>query len=470
MVFSSLTFLFLFLPITLILYYAVPKKVKNLVLLVMSLVFYAWGEPVYVILMLYSILLNYAAGRLMEAEPKHKKAVLVFAVVLNLLILGFFKYYGFAVGSVNKAFGLSIPIRDIALPIGISFYTFQALSYVIDLYRGKFPAQRNFISFACYITMFPQLIAGPIVRYEEIEKQLGERKLTLARFGKGALRFIFGLGKKVLLANLAGALFDEVHALPALSFATSWVGALAYTFQIYFDFSGYSDMAIGLGDMLGFHFSENFNYPYAACSVTDFWRRWHISLGTWFREYVYIPLGGNRVKWARHILNVMIVWFLTGLWHGAGWTFIVWGLFYGVLLIFEKYVLNKLKIPKAVRWILTMLAVIIGWVIFSADDLAGAGRMLASMSGVPAIAAAIRGEANAQALFSGNAMYFLTTGGILLAIEAIFSGPWMGAIQKSFKKYVPGRVVITLFAVALLVLSIAFLATENYNPFLYFRF
>ena len=470
MVFSSLTFLFLFLPVTLILYYAVPKKVKNLVLLLMSLVFYAWGEPVYVILMLYSILLNYAAGRLMEKEPAHKKAVLVFAVVLNLLILGFFKYYGFAVGSVNKAFGLAIPIRDIALPIGISFYTFQALSYVIDLYRGKFPAQRNFISFACYITMFPQLIAGPIVRYEEIEKQLEERRLTLARFGKGALRFIFGLGKKVLLANLAGALFDEIHALPELSFAASWIGALAYTFQIYFDFSGYSDMAIGLGDMLGFHFSENFNYPYAACSVTDFWRRWHISLGTWFREYVYIPLGGNRVKWGRHILNVMVVWFLTGLWHGAGWTFIVWGLFYGVLLIFEKYVLSKLKIPKAFRWMMTMLAVIIGWVIFSADDLFGAGRMLAAMSGIPAITAVIRGDAGASALFSGNARYFLTTGGILLAIEAVFSGPWTGKITKAFKKNVPGRVVIALFAAALLLLCIAFLATENYNPFLYFRF
>ena len=470
MVFSSLTFLFLFLPLTLILYYAVPKKAKNLVLLVMSLVFYAWGEPVYVILMLYSILLNYAAGRLMESEPKHKKAVLVFAVVLNLLILGFFKYYGFAVGSVNKAFGLSIPVRDIALPIGISFYTFQALSYVIDLYKGKFPAQRNFISFACYITMFPQLIAGPIVRYEEIEKQLGERRLTLERFGKGALRFIFGLGKKVLLANLAGALFDEIHALPALSFATSWIGALAYTFQIFFDFSGYSDMAIGLGDMLGFHFSENFRYPYAALSVTDFWRRWHISLGTWFREYVYIPLGGNRVKWYRHILNVMIVWFLTGLWHGAGWTFIVWGLIYGVLLIFEKYVLNKLRIPKAVRWVFTMLAVIIGWVIFSADDLQGAGRMLASMSGIPAIAAAVRGDPGAGALFSGNALYFLATGGVLLLVEAAFSGPWTGAIVKAWKKKTAGRIVLTLFAIALLVLSIAFLATENYNPFLYFRF
>ena len=470
MVFSSLTFLFLFLPLTLILYYAVPKKAKNLVLLVMSLVFYAWGEPVYVILMLYSILLNYAAGRLMESEPKHKKAVLVFAVVLNLLILGFFKYYGFAVGSVNKAFGLSIPVRDIALPIGISFYTFQALSYVIDLYKDKFPAQRNFISFACYITMFPQLIAGPIVRYEEIEKQLGERRLTLERFGKGALRFIFGLGKKVLLANLAGALFDEIHALPALSFATSWIGALAYTFQIFFDFSGYSDMAIGLGDMLGFHFSENFRYPYAALSVTDFWRRWHISLGTWFREYVYIPLGGNRVKWYRHILNVMIVWFLTGLWHGAGWTFIVWGLFYGVLLIFEKYVLNKLKIPKAVRWVLTMLSVIIGWVIFSADDLQGAGRMLASMSGIPAIIAAVRGDPGAGALFSGNALYFLATGGVLLLVEAAFSGPWTGAIVKAWKKKTAGRIVLTLFAIALLVLSIAFLATENYNPFLYFRF
>ncbi len=470
MVFSSLTFLLMFLPVTLILYYAVPKKIKNLVLLVMSLVFYAWGEPVYVILMLYSILLNYAAGRLMEAEPKHKKAVLVFAVILNLLILGFFKYYGFAAGSLNKAFGLRIPVRDIALPIGISFYTFQALSYVIDLYRGKFPAQRNFIHFACYITMFPQLIAGPIVRYEEIEKQLAERRLTLARFGKGALRFTFGLAKKVLLANLAGALFDEIHALPQLSFATSWIGALSYTFQIYFDFSGYSDMAIGLGDMLGFHFSENFNYPYAAASVTEFWRRWHISLGTWFREYVYIPLGGNKVRWARHILNVMVVWLLTGLWHGAGWTFIIWGVFYGVLLIFEKYVLNKLKIPKAVRWVLTMLAVIVGWVIFSADDLSGAGRMLASMTGIPAIAAAVSGEAGAQALFSGGARYFFAAGGILLAIEAFFSGPWIRTMTQVFRKYVFGRILLTVFAVAVLVLSIAFLATENYNPFLYFRF
>ena len=470
MVFSSLTFLFLFLPVTLILYYAVPKKVKNLVLLVMSLVFYAWGEPVYVILMLYSILLNYAAGRLMEAAPEHKKAVLVFTVILNLLILGFFKYAGFLVGTLNGWFGLNIPLRDIALPIGISFYTFQALSYVIDLYRGKFPAQRNFISFAAYITMFPQLIAGPIVRYEEIEKQLGERKLTLSRFGKGALRFIFGLAKKVLLANLAGALFDEVQALPALSFASSWIGALAYTFQIFFDFSGYSDMAIGLGDMLGFHFSENFNYPYAATSVTDFWRRWHISLGTWFREYVYIPLGGNRVSVMRHILNVMIVWLLTGLWHGAGWTFIVWGLFYGGLLIFEKCVWNKLKIPKAVRWFFTMLAVIVGWVIFSANSLGGAGQMLYAMSGLPAIAAAIRGDAAAQTLFSGNGLYLIAAGGALLAIEAICAGPWMGSLQKACQRNVVGRIVLGLFAAAVLVLSVAFLATENYNPFLYFRF
>jgi alginate O-acetyltransferase complex protein AlgI len=255
-----------------------------------------------------------------------------------------------------------------------------------------------------------------------------------------------------------------------LATGTAWIGILAYTFQIYFDFSGYSDMAIGLGDMLGFHFSENFNYPYAAASVTEFWRRWHISLGTWFREYVYIPLGGNKVRWARHILNVMVVWLLTGLWHGAGWTFIIWGVFYGVLLIFEKYVLNKLKIPKAVRWVLTMLAVIVGWVIFSADDLSGAGRMLASMTGIPAIAAAVSGEAGAQALFSGGARYFFAAGGILLAIEAFFSGPWIRTMTQVFRKYVFGRILLTVFAVAVLVLSIAFLATENYNPFLYFRF
>ena len=472
MVFSSLTFLFLFLPVTLLLYYIVPKKIKNLVLLVMSLIFYAWGEPVYVILMLYSILLNYAAGRLMEAEPDHKKAVLVFTVILNLLILGFFKYAGFLAGTLNKWFSLGIPIREIALPIGISFYTFQALSYVIDLYRGKFPAQRNFVSFAAYITMFPQLIAGPIVRYEEIEAQLNDRRLTLSRFGKGALRFIFGLAKKVLLANLAGALFDEVHALPALSFASSWIGALSYTFQIYFDFSGYSDMAIGLGDMLGFRFSENFKCPYAAASVTDFWRRWHISLGTWFREYVYIPLGGNKVKWYRHIFNMLVVWFLTGLWHGAGWTFIVWGLFYGILLIFEKYVLLKLPIPKWIRWFFTMIFFIWGSPLFMepADDLAGAWNMLKAMSCIPAIKAAFDGAANAKTLFGGNAAHLFAAGGLLLVIEAFFSGPWVRKMQKGLSKGVVGRLILGLFAFAILALSVAFLATENYNPFLYFRF
>ena len=328
MVFSSVTFLFIFLPVSLLLYYLVPEKLKNLVLLLVSLVFYAWGEPLYVLLMLYSILFNYSMGLLMEKHEGAKKQILIFSVIVNLFIIGFFKYYGFLIENINALLHVNIPVRNIALPIGISFYTFQALSYVIDLYRGRFRAQRDPIAFGAYITMFPQLIAGPIVRYEDIKDQMQHRKLSLARFGKGALRFTCGLAKKVLLANLVGALFTEIQGLGShVSVLTAWLGALAYTFQIFFDFSGYSDMAIGLGHMLGFTFVENFDYPYFAKSVTDFWRRWHISLSTWFREYVYIPLGGNRVKVWKHIRNILIVWLLTGLWHGASWNFVIWGLY-----------------------------------------------------------------------------------------------------------------------------------------------
>lgn len=460
MVFSSLTFLYIFLPVSLLLYYLVPKGGKNIVLTLVSLVFYAWGEPVYVILMLYSILLNYTAGILMAGSRRHAKGVLVFAVIMNLLILGFFKYYGFLIENLNLLTGWNLPVRELALPIGISFYTFQALSYCIDLYRKKFPVQRNFFSFAAYITMFPQLIAGPIVRYEDVCKQMEERKITLSRIGKGALRFTVGLAKKVLVANLVGALFDTVHALGAnVSVLTAWLGALAYTFQIYFDFSGYSDMAIGLGEMLGFTFMENFDHPYAAASVTDFWRRWHISLGTWFREYVYIPLGGNRVSVPRHILNILIVWMLTGLWHGASWNFVIWGLYYGILLLFEKYVWSKLPIPTAVNHILTALIVIIGWVIFSSDNLSGILVTLSAMFG---------GAANG--FCDSGALYYLASYWPLLVLAFVFCLPWVSETIALFKRHTAGRVALTVLTVALWFVSTAFLVTQNYNPFLYFRF
>ena len=463
MIFSSVTFLFLFLPITLLLYYIVPKKLKNPVLLLTSLVFYAWGEPVYVILMLYSILLNYSMGLLMDRFPQSKKQVLIFTVAVNLFLLGFFKYYGFLMENINTIFHLHLPIRTLALPIGISFYTFQALSYDIDLYRGKFPVQKNFVKFAAYITMFPQLIAGPIVRYEDVEKQLDSRVLSMPRFGRGAVRFIIGLGKKVLLANLTGAVFDQIHAAGAdISSLSAWIGALAYTFQIYFDFSGYSDMAIGLGDMLGFRFMENFRYPYAAESVTDFWRRWHISLGTWFREYVYIPLGGNRVKVWKHVRNILVVWMLTGLWHGASWNFVLWGLYYGLLLLLEKYVFLKWKIPTPVRRIFTLLFVVIGWVIFSSDTLAGIFTTLGAMFGF-----AKKGFAD------GTALYTLRSSWPILALAAFFSLPVLKKPLERIKQSSAGALyycVSYLLLLLVLAVSIAFLVTENYNPFLYFRF
>ena len=460
MVFSSVTFLFVFLPVTLLLYYIVPRKLKNFVLVLMSLAFYAWGEPVYVILMLYSILVNYVMGLLMEKTPKHKKAVLVFTILLNLFIIGFFKYYGFLVDNINAIFHLEIEARTLALPIGISFYTFQALSYDIDLYRGKFPAQKNIIHFAAYITMFPQLIAGPIVRYEDVAEQLESRTLSLPRFGKGTIRFIFGLAKKVLLANLIGGLFDSVQALGGdVSTVTAWLGALAYTFQIYFDFSGYSDMAIGLGEMLGFTFMENFDYPYAAGSVTDFWRRWHISLSTWFKEYVYIPLGGNRVSAARHILNLLIVWLLTGLWHGASWNFVIWGLYYGILLIWEKYVWMKLPIPKFITRILTAVLVIVGWVIFSGNSLPEIWNTISVMFGF-----------GAKTFVDSTALYYLGTNWPILLIGLVFSFPWVRSLYRKMCRSEYSRALLFVYVLALLVICTAFLVTQNYNPFLYFRF
>ena len=330
MLFCSIVFLFTFLPITLLTYYLVPRKAKNAVLLIFSLIFYAWGEPVYIFLMILSILFNYFSGLDLarkEGKKKAQRRSLTVTILVNLLILGFFKYYGFVVMNLNEVLPFEIPYRELALPIGISFYTFQTLSYIIDVYWGNVEVQVNLIDFGTYVTMFPQLIAGPIVRYKDVEEQLRKRQESLPKFGQGASLFIVGLAKKVLLANTIGAVYAEVTALPESSVLTAWIGCAAYTFQIYFDFSGYSDMALGLGKMFGFDFPKNFNYPYLSKSVTEFWRRWHISLGSWFREYVYIPMGGNQVPVPRHILNLMIVWMVTGLWHGASWNFVVWGVY-----------------------------------------------------------------------------------------------------------------------------------------------
>ncbi len=463
MIFSSLTFLFIFLPITLLLYYLMPGiRLKNAALLLCSLIFYAWGEPVYILLMLYSIFLNYRCGLLMDKHPNMRRQILVFGIIVNLFLLGFFKYAGFLAGSFNGLFGhfgVTVPVRNIALPIGISFYTFQALSYLIDLYREKFPVQKSFVRFALYITMFPQLIAGPIVRYESVAKELKKRTISPAKFGQGALLLIEGLAMKVLLANQVGTMADELRAMSdSLSTVSAWLGALAYFFQIYFDFAGYSTMAIGLGLMLGFTFTKNFDHPYMSVSVTEFWRRWHISLGTWFREYVYIPLGGNRVGVFKHIRNILVVWILTGLWHGAAWNFVLWGLYYGILLLLEKFVLLRLRLPKVIGWIYTTILVLVGWVIFSGETLIQSMAILSAMFG------------NGTSFFDKTALYYLSTGGIILLLCAISSTPILGKLRGKLLRTTAGRTLLTLVYVGLLALAIMFLAVQNYNPFLYFRF
>ena len=461
MVFSSLTFLLCFLPVVLILYYLVPFKFKNFVLALGSIVFYAWGEPVYVILMLYSIMFNFRFGILIDESEKNTKGVFVFAVIINILILFFFKYYAFLVSFINTAFNASIPVREIPLPIGISFYTFQALSYIIDVYRKKISAQKNLITFSAYITMFPQLIAGPVVRYEDIQKELVNRRLSLEIFGRGCTRFLYGMSKKLIIANQVGKLYDSVQILGAnTSVAAGWLGAIAFTFQIYFDFSGYSDMAIGLGQMLGFNFNENFNEPYKAKSVTDFWRRWHISLGSWFREYVYIPLGGNRNGVAKHIRNILIVWFLTGMWHGAGWNFIIWGLYYGVLLIMDKYVLDKIRhFPNFIRRILTIFEIIIGWVIFCSETFEKLILNLKIMFGIDGVG-----------LMDNNAAFLLKNNLVLLLLCLLLCTGVIKKVNEHIQNKKVQVVVIPLANIVLLALCCMLMITQSYNPFLYFKF
>mgnify|MGYP004445939925 FL=1 len=470
MLFSSITFLFIFLPLTLLLYYLVPFRMKNYVMLAASLIFYAWGEPVYIILMILSIILNYFCGQDIYEKRDNARAMkmsLIFGVVMNLLILGFFKYYGLLMDTINAILPIDIPYRVLALPIGISFYTFQAMSYLIDVYRKEVKPQENVLYFALYISMFPQLIAGPIVRYIDIEEQLKERSINSTKFGEGAMYFIRGLAKKVVLANTFGSVYEQVAAMQMGSFSTltAWVGAIAYAFQIYFDFGGYSDMAIGLGKMFGFEFLPNFNYPYIAKSITDFWRRWHISLSTWFREYVYIPLGGNRCTPSRHILNLLIVWMLTGLWHGAQWNFMFWGLYYGVIFILEKYLWGSKieKLPAAVQHIYAFVLVLFGWVFFFSPTLGYACQYLKVMFGI-----------GAKGIFDKQGFFMIFTNWLLIVIAILASAPRGYKLLKKITGCWQSEEVRTIVTcavyIAMFLLCIAFLVTETYNPFLYFRF
>jgi len=466
MVFSSQLFLTVFLPLTVILYWLLPKKAKNILLLLVSLVFYAWGEPTHIFVMLITTAYIWAFGLLMDRarrreKPKTAKLLLVLTLVLSLGTLVVFKYTGFLVSNLSFLKNTALGGLNIALPIGISFYTFQALSYIIDVYRGDTKAQKSWVNFAMYISLFPQLIAGPIVRYTDVENQLDERKVTFDGIANGIQRFVLGLGKKVLLANQIGALWETLSGNGTVLGA--WLGAVAFTFQIYFDFSAYSDMAIGLGRMFGFEFTENFRYPYESQSVTEFWRRWHITLSTWFREYVYIPLGGNRKGKARQIINLLIVWLLTGFWHGAAWNFVLWGLYYFLFLAAEKLFLRKplQKLPKFLRHCYALLAVVLGWVLFACEDIGAAGTMYKAMLGL------------GSGLADKAALYQLSGSWLMLLICAVGSTQLPKRIGEALQRRLPEPVFrYVSYGLILLVLfvSMAFLVADSYNPFLYFRF
>ena len=471
MLFTSMTCLFCFLPITLLIFYTVKDKYKNIILLLFSLFFYAWGEPKYVILMIVSIILNYFLARIIEyfqnKDSKTKsKIILILAVVINIGMLFAFKYFNFAINNINSIFNSNINIKNIALPIGISFYTFQALSYVIDVYRKNVKAQRNIIILGTYISLFPQLIAGPIVRYSDIEKELIYKRFSINKFYDGLKRFIIGLGKKVIISNNVALIADTIlnsAFLGEYGFFVTVIGILSYTMQIYFDFSGYSDMAIGLGKMFGFEFMENFNYPYISTSITEFWRRWHISLSSWFRDYVYIPLGGNRVKKIRWLLNILIVWILTGLWHGASWNFVLWGLFYGIILVIEKLALGKFikKFPKCIQWFYTFILVNIGWTIFRTEGIDNIIHLFSILTNVS----------------HNNVLLFIRENYILinympyLVLAIILSTPLVKNtyvwLKKKNKIY---NITFDLLTLIIFLISVSFIVTSSYNPFIYFRF
>lgn len=472
MVFSSMTFLFIFLLTVMLFYFTLPgRNLKNLILLIFSLIFYAWGEPIYIGIMIISILNDYIFAQLVEkyreaGKKNRAKLCLTLSVAVNLGLLGFFKYAGFIAESINAIFGTSLVVHQLPLPVGISFYTFQTMSYTIDVYFGNVKAQKKIIPFSTYVTLFPQLIAGPIVRYSDVEYELENRRESVQMAADGIRRFIAGLAKKVILANQMGIAADTIFNSDPGNMGTLlvWTGALAYAFQIYFDFSGYSDMAIGLGKVFGFNFMENFNYPYISKSITEFWRRWHISLGTWFRDYVYIPLGGNRGTTARVIKNLAIVWFLTGLWHGASWNYVIWGLYYFVLLILEKYALKRFmeKIPSFIRRIYTLFFVVVGWVVFRVENLEHLAVFLKRMFiYVPVNRIDI-------ILNYQNLLYVIP----YFAIAAVASLPLFSLVKKKIENGNSTLLKISCDALSLIVLliSIMYLTGESFNPFIYFRF
>ena len=464
MVFSSLIFLWMFLPIVLGLYFLTKESYRNVLLLVASLFFYAWGEPIYVLVMIFSIFINYLCGLKIGSEDETKrKRALVIGVIINLAMLGVFKYSGFFMDNVNALLGVQVEFKKLALPIGISFYTFQSISYLVDIYRRVCPPQKSLVKMGLFISFFPQLIAGPILKYYDLAEQIDNRKVSLPLFNQGAVRFLEGLAKKIIIANIMAKTADEIFALPMDNISTpmAWIGIAAYTLQIYFDFSGYSDMAIGLGKMFGFHINENFNYPYLATSIKDFWRRWHISLSTWFKEYLYIPLGGNRAgKWKTY-RNLMIVFFMTGLWHGASWNFVIWGLFHGTFLVVERILpIEKVLRFRVIQNIYALLVVMVGWVFFRAENLTLAVDYIKRMF--------IPYKPEVYSAYLSNEFVMIAVLGILSCgfLKLLFDKlPVQSGYKFTFK-----RLVTPVWCMVVAYFSVLLLASNTYNPFIYFRF
>lgn len=466
MLFSSLTFLYYFLPALLVLYFIAPKGLKNIVLLIFSLLFYFWGEPVYTLLMLVSTLAAYLLGLVIDKYrgKRLSKAAMWATVIIECGLLMLFKYSDFFIESIAGALSLSVKGLGLTLPIGISFYTFQILSYTLDLYKGKTQVQRNPLNFATYVTLFPQLVAGPIVRYSDVASSLDKRNHSIEGFSRGAFRFTLGLAKKVLIANALGELCEIYKQSENAGTAFAWIYIIAYSLHIYFDFSGYSDMAIGLGRIFGFDFPENFNYPYTSKSITEFWRRWHMTLSSWFRDYVYIPIGGNRVSKSHHIFNILLVWLLTGLWHGAAWNFVLWGLYFGVFLLAEKYVLSRLleKLPSFFRHIYSLFIIILGWVLFDSVSISDALHTTANLFGL-----------SGTTFAAGNVCYYFRSYAVLLIVAIVGCTPLPRKCVERIEKSKASAVLSfaePLAAAAMLITVTAFLVDGSFNPFIYFRF
>ena len=463
MIFSSIPFLFFFFPLFILLYFTLPFKYKNHILLLFSLIFYAWGEPIYILLMIFSSIVDFINGKNIEKykdDNKKKKFYLIISIIINISLLGFFKYADFFIKVINNILNLDIPLLNLGLPIGISFFTFQTMSYSIDVYRGDVKAEKDFLTFMTYVCMFPQLIAGPIVRYETVSSELHKRDINFKKFADGFTRFLRGLFKKVLIANNIGLLFTLITSSEVndISIMTGVLAIVSYAFQIYFDFSGYSDMAIGMGNMCGFTFLENFNYPYISKSITEFWRRWHISLSSWFKDYVYIPLGGSRVNILKNIRNILIVWILTGFWHGASWNFIFWGLYYGILLLLEKFVLKKYidKLPDFVKHIYTIVLVFIGWMIFAFDNSKYLFEFIKALTSNKFVDSAF--------------LYYFKNYFLILVIATLFSLPVYPKVKEKMNNSIFTSLLSISIYVILFIITLSYLVSDTYNPFLYFRF